>query len=332
MPAKTELAKRILRTLPAIACIAGFAWFLAYHGDAIAESASRIDTVTLLLVCGACLAQWSVKAWRDVSIFGVLGCRPRWRQFMRINAVQLMLNYLPMKPGTAYTVVRLRQKFSISYTDIAGCAIVQVLLVTVAASAVAAVALMLHPMGASPRGRIAIALLLSVALVAIAVPLVAATRLAAGLRREGLLQQLTRGMHLLMARPALFARCLALSLAGFCLGALRLYLCYRALELSLTVGETFIINAGDQLSLLVSLTPAGLGIREGMVALMSSVVAIPVATAVLAATLNRCAGLLMLIFVLCWMFVARFYQRIANGISPSPARNGAEEASTPVMG
>lgn len=75
------------------------------------------------------------------------------------------------------------------------------------------------------------------------------------------------------------------------LDATRLYLCFRVLGLDGTFAQSSVLTVSSVLGAAVSIVPAGLGIREGVAALLAPFVDLPAASAYVATSINRVVGL-----------------------------------------
>lgn len=73
--------------------------------------------------------------------------------------------------------------------------------------------------------------------------------------------------------------------------ATRMYLCFRVLGLDGTFAQASVLTVSSVTGAAVSIVPAGLGIREGVAALLGPVVALAASSAYLATGLNRLVGL-----------------------------------------
>ncbi len=75
--------------------------------------------------------------------------------------------------------------------------------------------------------------------------------------------------------------------------AARIYGCLHALGHLALFSQASVLTVSSVMGAAVSIVPAGLGVREGVAALLAPIVALPAAAAYLAASLNRIIGLLI---------------------------------------
>ena len=73
--------------------------------------------------------------------------------------------------------------------------------------------------------------------------------------------------------------------------ATRMYLCFRVLGLDGTFAQASVLTVSSVMGAAVSIVPAGLGIREGVAALLGPVVLLAASSAFLSTSLNRIVGL-----------------------------------------
>ena len=73
--------------------------------------------------------------------------------------------------------------------------------------------------------------------------------------------------------------------------AARIYLCLWSLSSSASFGQASVLTASSVVGTAISIVPAGIGIREGVAALMGPLVGLAASSAFLATSLNRVLGL-----------------------------------------
>lgn len=102
------------------------------------------------------------------------------------------------------------------------------------------------------------------------------------------------------------SRRMLLPVCFFCLGflllsAVKLYFAFESLGISVSFMRLILVQAFLSISLVISITPGNLGIREGIVGLFSGILGISVEQAVIGALLDRVVSLVV-VFVLGFVY------------------------------
>lgn len=101
------------------------------------------------------------------------------------------------------------------------------------------------------------------------------------------LQAALAGFIRIRAWPALFSRMSLLAVASVLAVALTNFLLYRALGYPIDVLSALFITATSSWGIVIALTPANIGIREGLMAVAASLVAVPIPETLAVALLLR---------------------------------------------
>lgn len=124
--------------------------------------------------------------------------------------------------------------------------------------------------------------------------LLGASLLAVGLALLALTAMLVRRSQLADGVVSVFASIVAVETATVVVGALRLFGCVAALGLDVTAAQAVGLTLAGVLASATGVFPAGLGIREALIAVASPLLDLPAAVGLLAATVDRLAGLVVL--------------------------------------
>jgi uncharacterized membrane protein YbhN (UPF0104 family) len=298
--------RKPLKALLASALVAAFftyAWTVRHE---FVEAFSNLSTWSLASLCGLLSAHWILRAWRDRFLYSAAGHDPRVTTIFWLNTLQLSLNYLPLKAGTFSSAEVFRSKLGVPYREFALVFGQQYLLIVAASSLLAAAALALVP-GVSVPARAGLALVLA--------------GIGAGcfglLWWDGMVRWLpaaisrrveggARKFAVFHSSPRKATYALVLTFAMCIVAGLRLVVVYGVLSLELGFPEALVISASMQLSVLVSITPAGIGITEAIVGLSSVLVGHTARGGVMAATIDRAVtlafsiGLALLLAPFAW--------------------------------
>ena len=103
------------------------------------------------------------------------------------------------------------------------------------------------------------------------------------------------GWDMLRHSPALLAKAFALSLAATLLYALRLWIAFAATGHPTSIPACLLVGGLAALSMFISLTPASLGIREGVIIFSSYAVGVPPEVSLIASTLDRTVAMVIVL-------------------------------------
>ncbi len=109
----------------------------------------------------------------------------------------------------------------------------------------------------------------------------------------------------LSKKPIVLGQLTLIKLALVVVDATRIFVCFLALGYSASYAQASALAVSSVMGAAVSVVPAGLGIREGVAALLGPVVALSAASAFLAASLNRIIGLTVIVPVALFLGLRR---------------------------
>lgn len=210
---------------------------------------------------------------------------------IRLGVLNTVGNYLPFSGGTVYKGILLKRNTGLSYSRYLGIT-GYMFLATVGASGLAGLACSLHlghPTLIWPFFLMALPLLAPYLPLpghgeawaqGKSRPLASLFRLLAGLRES---RRLYRPCH-----PAV----LTLSLTLLVIVSLRMGLVFRVTGLELGLVELVFVNCANFVTRLVSVAPGGIGVREGLVALLGHFLGLDLELTILAVGLDRVADAL----------------------------------------
>jgi hypothetical protein len=301
---KKTLLKRVLATV-LVAVFLGYVWSI--RGQLLTGFKS-LDAASAAKLTALLILYWFFRAWRDRVLYQALGHRPHVAAIFWLITLQGSLNYLPLKAGTFSSATLFRSKLGVPYREFALVLAQQYLFTVCVSSFLAAAAMGFVPAGSS-SGKAVIALCLA-AIGAVCLLLLCwhgSVRLlpeAAARRLEGTARHFAVFHN--APREALWA--LALTVPMCVLGAMRMIVIYGVLVLHLALPSALVIAASMQLSAMLSVTPAGIGILESAVAISSVLVAHTAEDGVIAATIDRAVALAVGVTLALLLPAVRFFQ------------------------
>lgn len=116
-------------------------------------------------------------------------------------------------------------------------------------------------------------------------------------RWQGYVQRLEEGWLILRHQRALLVRLMAINTITILIYAMRLWIVFRGLSQDVTLAQCLVFSAASILTQLVSITPGGLGLREGIVAGIAHLFGFDVGTSVIAVSIDRWFAMII-VFVL----------------------------------
>jgi uncharacterized membrane protein YbhN (UPF0104 family) len=266
-----------------LALLAALAFFCIVHWSAIVDSLFRFDALALVIAATTLGLQWCVGAWRDVLL--VRRLTPRHVSVARVfilNSHQYVFNLLPLAMGTLLKAKRYRGEMGVPYTQFGSMFLVQYfVLVCVSTAWGIAAAVWL--------GHLPLAMLFSVVMVAAIACLFAPGRIAQWSPRfaKQKLLELHEGLTLILSSSRTFPGVVCLGVVCHALQCIRLYALLRCVDPTIVLSDSLLYAAMAHLSLLLMITPSGLGVREFLYAVVANVANHSVVATVLVALVER---------------------------------------------
>lgn len=284
-----------------LALLALLGIFCTTHWPAIVESLFKFDAIALLIAGTTLGLQWYVGAWRDVLLIRRLTSRPvNVARVFVLNAQQYLFNLLPLAMGTLLKAKRYREEMNVPYTQFGSMFLVQyIVLICVSTAWGIAAAIWLR--------HFPIAILFFVIFVFAVAGLFAPKQLAQWSPRfaKQKLLELHEGITLLLSSSRTFSAVVCLGVVCHGLQCVRLYALLRCVDPSIAFSDSLLYAAMAHLSLLLMITPSGLGVRELLFAIVARAANHSVVATVMAALVERVLAIGMafgVIVVSCVVF------------------------------
>ncbi len=122
------------------------------------------------------------------------------------------------------------------------------------------------------------------------------------------LSKIFQGWIKLRKNRSLIYKLILLTLSNFFLWSIMYYLEYKAIGINLSIPQTLLFTTITSSTILVSITPGGIGIREGIQLLFSKFIGISELDVIAVAILDR--GLLFLSLILLYIFFLKYKKEI----------------------
>ena len=278
----TRYAKEFSRVLTWVVGIGLSVGFVVFYRAEIAQAFSRVSIGTCLLVVLTIVAQWFIRAFRDVRMFHGASYSIPFVRMVSINAVQLILNHLPFRAGTLYAAISLRKESGVRIADFGIILTAQHILRLAVCTTVSGFLLFVEagPFSFAPW-LFTIATLICISVLWLPIP--------APRRISTLLQKLRESISCGgdSSKHGSFFMLLACTIAIFFLDSLRMFILLKVVSSDVNVTDAVVFATVGYLSVVLSVTPSGIGIRELMVGLAAPLVHQTFSAGTVASTLDR---------------------------------------------
>jgi uncharacterized protein (TIRG00374 family) len=222
-----------------------------------------------------------------------------FREWFGLSACNSMFNYyLPAQGGLAVRAYYLKKKYAFAYSHytslLAGSQIISFLL---SAAVGLGLTLLYKPIHGIWHGKFVVSFASLLALTVIGTfflwVLLKLGRTFNNARLNNILRLFKEGLGLFLQNKKLIAAfCVFHILGVFAIGA-RLFVCFSAIGVDVVPLQMLIISSLTTFSLMLPLTPANLGIREGIISGCAYWFGLPADQALLAALIDRGAAIIM---------------------------------------
>lgn len=280
----------------AAALLVGLLTYLYRHRGALSDLPSlEVGTWLALLLATVVGTLCSVLAVKQM--LSAVGADIGYGEMFLLHNATYLLNLLPLKAGTVLRATYLRAHHGLSYTRFGLFALYLTLLTALITSLLGLGCLVaIYGLG-KPVNRVFAVLLLALSLATVAALMLPLPVPSWTGRLGGLLRNLMAARRELLARPVSLVSPLSALLATYLVGVLRLGFIYAGLGLDAHAGGLLLLGALGQVSVLVNLTPGGLGVREILLGGGAAVLGVPVEAGLLAALIERAVGLVWAVTV-----------------------------------
>jgi uncharacterized membrane protein YbhN (UPF0104 family) len=288
----------MLKKILVSALIVAFAIYLWTIRQQLAVALDNLRPSTLAALVAILLFHWIVRACRDRVLLKALGYSTSAVALFWVNCAQIALNYLPFKAGTLSSAGFLKARHSVLYRDFAVTFIQQYLLLLFGACILALLALLVAPALPVVQAH-------GVAIVLAVISLGCMGILAwdgfwklLPNKIRSRLDNSSRGLHVFREAPRAGLQALLLSLLMAVAAVARVWLLFSAIHHPIGISGAALVSAAMQTSLIVSITPAGLGITEAAAGLTAKLALMGTKTGVLVAAMDRMVILLLAVLLL----------------------------------
>jgi uncharacterized protein (TIRG00374 family) len=273
-------------------------WYASTHGE-LFLNLKRISALNLALLLALVFATHLVDGCRFKSLMQVFSIRLGFKEWFGLSACNSMFNYyLPAQGGLAVRAYYLKKKYAFAYSHytslLAGSQIISFFL---SAAVGLGLTLLYKPIHGIWHGKL-VALFAGLLLVTVIGTLFLWVLLKLGrtfnnARLNNILRLFKEGLGLFLQDKKLVAVFCVFHVLGVLAIAARFFICFSAIGVDVVPLQMLIISALTTFSLMLPLTPANLGIGEGIVSGCAYWFGLPADQALLAALIDRGAAVIM---------------------------------------
>lgn len=273
---------------------AAAAWYVAGHGELL-HSLGMVPPASFALLLALALSEELLQGAQLRWFCRAFGARLRFGEWFGLTVCNTMYDYfIPGRAATGARAYYLKKRLGLAYGHFGAIFVVSNVLNLAVASIVAAACLLLSSLStgdADGRRTVALALLAMPVAGALFLALLPrmARRLPLGRLREKI-EGFSGGTESLLRRADVLLAGAATQLLKTLAAAAGFFICCRALGAQIGFGQAVLIQSVGAFAILLPLTPGGLGIKEGVVWYLSSLIGLPGDMAAMAALVQRAAS------------------------------------------
>jgi uncharacterized protein (TIRG00374 family) len=293
----------------------------AWYGYSHKELLLHVKTISVVSLTGLILAVFVSQimiGYQFKCLMRIFGIDMDFREWFGLSACNSMFNYyLPARGGIAVRAYYLKKRYGFPYSHytslLAGSNIIAFILSAGMGLCLTLLYKLIHGIW---HGKF-LALFASLLLVTVIGTLVLLVFLKLGktfnnARLNNILELFKDGLNLFVKNKKLVAAFSVFQILGiFAFGA-RLFICFSAIGVDVTPLQMLIIPSLTTFSLMLPLTPANLGIREGIISGCAYWFGLPADQALLAALIDRGAAVIM-----TFLFGLIFSRILLSGLKPA---------------
>jgi len=264
----SQNTRKILSSVITAICITIICFFVYKDKDSFANAFKELNLPLFSIIILTIIIQIYCRIIRDHRIYRLLGQETRLRSLNLIYAKQNILNYLPMKAGTIYASAALKNEFGLPLKKFFYAFIAQNILTVAITLFMALIAFAsLQPHVFQSTEFVIVLFCLFILFVTFGA-LIKYNKIK--FTKIGRISDAVgRGLSLFNSNPSVFKEILTLNFISIAATSLRYSIFLMLFTKYFSISSGIIYAASGFVSLFLSITPAGLGIRESIFSLTS---------------------------------------------------------------
>jgi len=209
-----------------------------------------------------------------------------WDMVLLQNAIYL-LDYAPMKLGTAFRANYLKRHYGLLYSQFSALFIYLIVLTVATASLLSIIVLLFVYDISRYEIRVllvvfSVTLIVSLLLAFVPLPLPSTTS-----KPTKILKSFVDARYQLSRSKRILVKCAFLLMCNFLIGSLRLGIVYHNLNQQFHLTDYLVLGALGHIALFLSLTPGSLGVRELVMSAGATTLGVPLEVGILASLVER---------------------------------------------
>jgi uncharacterized membrane protein YbhN (UPF0104 family) len=265
--------------------VVGLAFYIGQHLDRY-QRLLRLSYGSLLSLLALVVISVVINGLLNVTLYGGVAVPLTYSEGIGLGVVNSLANQLPLAGGLVAKGYYLKQRHSLPYTDFLGATGALYVCFVAANGVMGTVTLALLAIQQDIPLSLQLAFLGMAASVAL---------LWIPLDRFGFLpdkwdrrfKQMVEGWRVLKLKRSLLARLIGLQMLMTIVSAGRFWIAFHAFSQKISLGECLLFSSATILTRLVNITPNGIGVREGIVAGLASVLGFQPGVSAVAVGLDR---------------------------------------------
>lgn len=284
----TTLLRRYTPSLLSLLVLMLFAVYISRNASEFAQLLN-LSLPLLLLAVFLHTLNFAGNGLINLLLYRRLGATVGVTESMSLAAVNSLANLLPFAGGMVAKGVYLKRRFKLGYTRFLSATVALFMLMVAASGAVGLATLTYRSFGPEDETPLLlvggfVVMLLSLTILWLPPSLVPRGRWSVRF------QQFLDGWRFMRRRPRLLVLLLLLQLGLTFVLASSYWIAFRIMSQPVSLADCLLFAAGSVLTQLVTITPDGLGVREGIVGAIASLLGFDLGISIVAVTIYRLIG------------------------------------------
>lgn len=285
--------KRLIQLLVQLTVLSGIIYYLFQRRDELAQlwNVSLLDMVSVL---GLAVLGSAIRSWQLCYIIRTLNSKISFTESICITSSATLLNYLPMNAGTILKAGILKKHYSVKYAHFVSITAAAVSLILISGGVLGLIAIIFSGLELKVNNIILIGIFI-ISIIASATMLCVPSSLIKNNNNwfKTAVKDLLIGLELIKRDIRVLFVLLFLTASALLIAALRLWICFHAINTKVSVFGCILFAAISNLLVIVNIVPASLGAREILIGATARFTGFSFDEGLFAASLDRIFGLIL---------------------------------------
>jgi len=296
----------LVRWLLLAIVVAGGIWYAARHPEVV-SALKGVPLVSLLAILVLELVARVLQGYKLKLMSGVFGVGLRFREWFGLTVCASMYSYLlPARAGAGVQALYLKKQYGLPFAHFGSLVAAMNVLILVVAGAVGLCASVIQLSSVKPTAPTLLFVFLGLFVLSMGgcAVLAVLTSLVKYVPTQALRQiasSVSDGLKMLARRRDVLLKVSGLHVAHIICGGAQFYIAFRSLGMEATLSQGIVVSALSAFAMFLALTPASLGINEGVISAAGQLLGLSAQKALVGAVVYR--GVTILVsFALGWVF------------------------------